>query len=89
MPVLEHEIHSSVRQNAVALYGCYNRGDFADGYWGQNGWTKDGRRKVIWIEHFTDSDCKVDTSDNDAKCKGCSRQGDGAFNSARIEKLGS
>ena len=86
MPVLDHEIHQSVRHGADHRYGCWNRTGFADGYLAPAGYAEEidytldwceARIRLEYVPHRMSTECRYDMSLKDASCAGCQHQGKG------------
>lgn len=61
MPVIDHEIHESVKINADDPYGCSNREGFAEGYYAPNRYYReDGtyREEQVFVPHRTSTSCR-------------------------------
>jgi len=76
MPVLNHDIHASVRIGEGYRYGCWNRLDnFAKFYWApQRIFHSDGSFKVIPVRVpiKTSHECRYDGAGReDPACAGC------------------
>lgn len=80
MPVLEHEVHETVREKEGAVYGCWNRVGFRGGYYAPD------RRYYgiggfdtisVFVEHCLSTDCRYEMSEKDTKCNGCKHRGSG------------
>lgn len=71
MPVLDHEVHESVRESQDAKYGCHNRAPFQAGYFAPNGIT------TAYVSHRMSTECRYDMSLADRKCDGCKHIGSG------------
>ena len=91
MPVLDHETHHSVVHHAGAVYGCWNRDKFKDGYTVLvRVYFPDGKydMQIEIVPHMMSTDCRFDLSDNDTKCNGCMHQGRGKIYNEMIRKVG-
>lgn len=69
MPVEDHPIHESVKQNKDAVYGCYNRPNFLASFFSS--------LSKCWIPFRMSNECRYDRSLKDSKCGGCRRRGSG------------
>jgi hypothetical protein len=52
-------------------WGCYNRAPLREEALVQDGWTKDGRRKMICIPVPMTKDCQFSKGADDPRCAGC------------------
>jgi len=83
MPVLDHEVHHSVKHGEDKRYGCHNRAAYADGYtastWGTPSQVKNAMSR----------ECRFDMSLKDPWCEGCKHRGSGEAYNERIRLNGS
>lgn len=95
MPVIQHEIHSSVQQSSDAKYGCWNkprsRGPLIvqDGYLTWDDKFRYAIPKFKTIENFGSLECRYDHSLTDSKCKDCCHIGSGEDYAEFIRNNGS
>lgn len=84
MPVLDHEIHESVRKNDSNRYGCWNRKGYAEGYHVHDRAYKTDGTYVMrdkFIKYVMSRECRFDMSLTDKWCEGCKHRGSGeAYN---------
>lgn len=99
-PVLDHEVHESVKIDSTARYGCHNRKPFKKFYWAPNRHLPTLRDPKMFfkqlfqfhakqIEHVMSTDCRFDMSLKDLMCKGCKHRGSGEAYDASIRGHGS
>lgn len=72
-------VHEKTRIGSDFRYRCFNRKNFASGYWAPNrvhGF--DGRFTVelTWIKHVMSMKCQYDRHESDPACAGCKRGGE-------------
>jgi hypothetical protein len=96
MPVLQHEVHSSVIEASEAKYGCNNKPRSRKSLMVKDGLAfdiKDNeyiayfRRKVI--SDFGSLECRYAHSLSDSKCLGCCHRGSGEAYNEFIRNNGS
>ena len=79
MPVLDHEVHESVKIDSNARYGCFNRKPYADSY------IANGRDIV---PYRMSRECRFDMSLTDVMCEGCKHRGSGEAYNEMIRSQG-
>ena len=84
MPVLDHEVHESVKHDDSKRYGCHNRKPFAYSYVASD-W---GNKKQI-VNFVMSRECRFDMSLRDPWCEGGEHRGSGEAYAERIRKHGS
>lgn len=95
MPVLDHEVHESVRHTDDKRYGCHNRGEFKEEYRSPRRYqTSDGYKAVFMydaepVEFRMSRECRYDRSLQDPWCAECNHRGSGEAYDARIRELAS
>lgn len=52
-------------------YGCYNRAHFRATLEVQDGWNKNGTRRMVTVPVRSEPDCMYDLKDKDKRCEGC------------------
>lgn len=57
-------------------YGCHNRAALRDTIEVQDGWTGDGRRKMVNIPAQNTKHCVYSRDNNDPACAGCKHKED-------------
>jgi hypothetical protein len=83
MPVIDHEVHASVRHTDEKRYGCHNRPVYADGYIASP-WAK-----AVYVPHVMSRECRYDRSLQDPWCADCKHRGSGEEYDRRIRELAS
>lgn len=77
MPVAEGYVYADEAHAKTVdpgKYGCNKEPKFLPSYPVQDGWTKDGRRKVVQVPFEPVLlECGHDTRQDDRKCVGCPR----------------
>ena len=91
-PVLNHEVHESVRIDSTARYGCYNRKPYGNGYFAPERIHRpDGSFYLVqtFIKYQMSRECRFDMSLKDPMCEGCKHRGSGEAYDAAIRGHGS
>ncbi len=91
MPVIEHDVHASVRSSANSNYGCWNRYEFKDGYYvNSRMYFPDGQydMKMEFVPHLMSTECRFDHSLTDSKCAECKHRGSGERYGERVRREG-
>lgn len=77
MPVAEGYIYADEAHEKTidpGKYGCNREANWKPFQWYQDGWTKDGRRKMVKVPFDPVlRECGHDTRPDDGKCVGCPR----------------
>ncbi len=84
MPVLDHEVHESVKHDDSKRYGCHNRKPFAYSYVASD-W---GNKKQI-VNFVMSRECRFDMSLKDPWCEGCKHRGSGEAYDQKIREQAS
>lgn len=80
MPVLDHEVHPSVKVGPAHRYGCWNRNGHAPGYFAprrrffSNGSFEMG---CVFVPDRMSQECRYDMSLTDPNCTDCKHRGSG------------
>ena len=96
MPVIDHEVHPSTRILADHRYGCWNREEYAGGYYAPDGLDdvkdidgfKDARIRLKYIPNVLSKDCRYGMSVTDPSCSGCRHRGEGEEYAGAVRKDG-
>lgn len=91
MPVIEHEVHPSVRIGPDHRYGCWNRQPFADWYYAPDRiYRPDGSfgERQVFVPHTLSTECRYDMSLTDWKCTDCAHRGLGETYDRMIREQG-
>lgn len=91
MPVLDHEVHESVKIDSAARYGCHNRKPYGNGYFApERLYRPDGSFYVIqsFIKYEMSRECRFDMSIKDPMCEGCKHRGSGEQYNEMIRSKG-
>jgi len=59
------------------VYGCYNHPPMLDHVEIQDGWTEDGRRRLVTVPFVMSRDCGYDLQHTDPQCQHCCHQHQG------------
>ena len=84
MPVLDHEVHESVKHGDGKRYGCHNRKGYADTYTAHP-WAATGGEEC-WAT--MSRECRYDRSLKDPWCADCNHRGSGETYDARVRAQG-
>ena len=84
MPVLDHEVHESVKIDSNARYGCFNRKPYTDSYLAHP-WAATGHKDT---KHRMSRECRFDMSLKDLMCEGCKHRGSGELYNEMIRSQG-
>ena len=85
MPVLDHEVHESVRHTDNKRYGCHNRKGYAATYIAHP-WAATGGDER---EYVMSRECRYDRSLLDPWCTDCNHRGSGEAYDKKIRELAS
>lgn len=80
MPVEDHPVHPSTRKGADFRYGCWNRGEYASGYYAPNrvyGFDGAFSVELKWVRYTMSTPCitaQTGWAGSDPNCEGCKRR---------------
>jgi len=84
MPVVDHEVHESVKRDVSHRYGCHSDRSSAtckDHYAQDRKYFEDGRwwYVLVGVPHVMSRLCRYDQRPNDSRCTGCEHESDTEF----------